>query len=67
MSVTPAKSSLPSRSESTPLMNVESAPSRSAPSEPAGMISSHFVFHAERPTRRVQSSESSFGSLPASS
>ena len=67
MSVTPLKSSLPSRFESMPLMNAESAASRSAPSEPAGMISSHFVFHAERPTRRVQSSESSLGSLPSSS
>ena len=67
MSETPVESGLPSRSASAPEMKAASAASRSAESEEAGMIRSHRVFHADRPTRRVQSSESSEGSLPASS
>jgi hypothetical protein len=67
MSETPSESGLPSRSVSTPETKAARAASRSAESEEAGMIRSHLVFQALRPTRRVQSSESSEGSLSFSS
>ena len=51
----------------TESMNASMASSRLEFIAPAGMMRSQRVFHAERPTSRVQSSSSSFGYLPFSS